>query len=177
MGLNTSIPVGFVPRTLVVAMATVGVAHAGDSIKVLGKTWEVGSSQRDEQQHLVEYVLPGEKVEKWTALVTRQFIYDPDSKINIKRLMKLMQAGFPPDCINFTWTVIRQTKTEVVYTWQHDSCDQSQAEAERAIFKRVPGGLCRWSYATRVDPLNTQNLEQLDADLASQDCEPPGEAT
>ena len=154
-------------------LAVCGVAHADDGVKVLGKTWQVGYTAHDEKQHLTEFVLPGETVEKWSALVTRQFVHDPDSQINLKRLLKLMRDGFPPDCINFTWTVVKQSKTEVVYTWQHDSCDQAPAEGERAIFKRVPGGLCRWSYSTRVDPLNTRNLEELDADLASQSCELP----
>jgi len=145
----------------------------GDGVKVLGQTWQVGHTANDEQQYLTEYVLPGEKVEQWSALVTRLFIKDPDEQFNIKRLMKLQRALFPPDCINLAWTVVRQSKTEVLYTWQHDSCDQAPAEAERALLKRVPGGLCRWSYATRVDPLNTKNLDELDADLAMQACEQP----
>ena len=150
-----------------------GSLHAADTVSVLGKTWKVGYTAQDGQQQLTEYVLPGETVENWSALVTRQFIIDPDSRFQLKRLLKLMRSQFPPDCINLTWTIAKETKTEVVYTWQHDSCDNARAEGERALFKRVPGGLCRWSYSTRVDPLNTKNLEQLDADLASQSCEQP----
>jgi len=146
---------------------------AAEQITVLGKSWQAGYTTKNEQQHLTEYVLPGEVVEKWSALVSRLFIHDPDGRFNIKKLVNTQRALFPPDCINFTWTIIRQTKTEVLYTWQHDSCDQSPAEAERTFMRRVPGGLCRWSYATRVDPLNTKNLDELDADLAQQNCDPP----
>ena len=155
------------------AQATQVSAEPEAGIKLLGKSWQIGSTSRNEQQQLTEYVLPGEVVEKWSALVSRVFIHDPDARYNIKKLLNLQRSLFPPDCINFTWTVIRQTKTEVLYTWQHDSCEQSPAEAERVLMRRVPGGLCRWSYATRVDPLNTKNLDELDADLAQQNCDPP----
>ena len=154
-------------------LAGSAVIHAEDSVTVLGKIWKVGYTAQDGQQQLTEYVLPGETVENWSALVTRQFIIDPNGEFQLKRLLKLMRSQFPPDCINFTWSNVKESKTEVLYTWSHDSCDNARAEAERALFKRVPGGLCRWSYSTRVDPLNTKNLEQLDADLAKQSCEQP----
>ena len=152
-------------------LAACGVLHAADSVTVLAKTWQVGYQAQDEQQQLTEYVLPGDTVENWSALVSRQVIFDPESKFQIKRLLKLMRAGFGPDCINFTWTIVSQSKTQVVYTWTHDGCANARAESERAMMKRVPKGLCRWSYSTRVDPLNTKNLVELDADLAKQSCD------
>jgi len=157
--------------TALLLLTMAGCLEAAESVSVLGKTWQVGYQAQDEQQQLIEYVLPGETVEKWSALVSRQFLFDPDSKIQIKRLLKLMRAGFPEDCINFKWTIIKQSKTEVVYTWTHDGCDNARAESERAVMKRVPAGLCRWSYATRVDPLDTKDLTALDADLANQSCD------
>jgi hypothetical protein len=147
-----------------------GVLHAGDSVTVLAKTWQVGYSVQDDQQQLNEYVLPGETVENWSALVSRQFVFDPESKFQIKRLLWLIRSGFGTDCINFTWTIVKQSKTDALYTWSHDGCENSRAEAERALMRRVPGGLCRWSYATRVDPLHTKNLSELDSDLARQSC-------
>jgi len=168
--VTSSLAIGDTP---VAAQPGAEQTGAKDSITVLGKTWQFGYTAKDEQQQIMEYVLPGEVVEKWSALVSRVFIHDPEARYNIKKVLNIQRSLFPPDCINFTWTVIRQTKTEVLYTWQHDSCDQSPAEAERAFMRRVPGGLCRWSYATRVDPLNTKNLEQLDADLANLPCDQP----
>src|SRR5262245_36467847 len=96
---------------VLVLLATSGILHAADSVTVLDLNWQVGHTAQDEQQQLTEYVLPGETVEKWSALVTRHFIFDPQSKFQIKRLLKLMRSGFGPDCINFTWTVVRQTKS------------------------------------------------------------------
>lgn len=156
---------GFVLSTLC------ATAAAEDSISVLGRSWQVGNSAQDESQQLTEYVLPGEAVENWSALVSHQYIHDPDAKLDLGRLLKLIRGGFPAECINFDWSVVRKNRTEALYTWKHDGCANARAEAERSLLKRVRGGLCRWSYATRVDPLDTLNIAQLDADLARLPCE------
>jgi len=151
---------------IIVALMTAGHALAAEPVSVLSKTWQVGYTAQDDQQQLTEYVQPGETVENWTQLVSRQVVFDPEAKFEIKRLLKLMRAGFGGDCINFEWQVIEQTKTRAVYTWTHDGCANARAEAERAVMIRTPRGLCRWGYSTRHVPMHVPSLAELDAELA-----------
>jgi hypothetical protein len=148
-----------------------GQALAAEPVTLLSKSWQVGYAAQDDQQQVTEYVQAGETVENWTQLVTHQVIIDPDGKFELKKLLKLMRAGFGPDCINFEWKVVEQSKTHAVYTWTHDGCANARAEAERAVMIRTPKGLCRWSYSTRHVPMHVPSLADLDAELAKLPCE------
>jgi hypothetical protein len=159
---------------LLALLASSATVTAGDSVSVLGKTWQVAHSNQDGVQHLTEYLLPGDTIDKWRALVTRHHIRDPDSKFQVTHLLTMIRDGFPADCSNFDWSIVRQNDHEALYTWSHDGCGTTDpAEAERALIKTIPGGLCRWSYAMRGAKLDTLNLAQLDGELTNLPCDVP----
>lgn len=152
--------------------AIAGVSSAADSISVLGRRWEVGYTAQNAQQQLTEYVLPGEKVEAWSALVTRQILLDPEGRIELKRLVGLIHDAIDPGgCKNFQWKVVKESKSKTIYTWSHEGCPNNGPEAERTVIVRASRGWCRWAYATRSGPVDPRAAKTLDADFAKLSCD------
>jgi hypothetical protein len=156
---------------LLVFNAAAGVASAADAITVLDKSWEVGYSAQNEQQQLTEYVLPGEKVEAWSALVSRQVLFDPDAGIELGRLVGLIRDAFDPGCKKLRWKVVEQSRTKAIYTWSHEGCAGSGREAERTVIVRASRGWCRWAYATKSGTIDARAARALDTDFARLSCD------
>jgi hypothetical protein len=143
---------------------------AQDAVTLLSRDWKVGHRAGNEQQQVVEYVLPGDSVRSWQELLTRQSVTDPESRISIGRLLDAMRRGFTSDCKDFSWTVVSQTDARATVAWSHTGCDRYPAQAERFVISRVSSGLCKWAYATKSPPLKAAIEAQLDDELAKLPC-------
>lgn len=152
-------------------IGVVGELHAEEEITILDKSWHVGFSDVRANQQVTEYVLAGETVENWRELVTRQMVADPNGTIPLDRLAAIIRNGFGPDCKGFSWSVVKSTKTKLVYAWSHKGCANFPAQEERTLLLRIPAGICRWAYATKKPPLDDATVSKLDADLATQSCQ------
>lgn len=150
-----------------------GLVQAEDRLSLLEKNWQLGYAAGNAQQKLKEYVLPGQTVQDWEELATRQIFFDPGARISLDRLVKAIRSGFATDCKNLKWSVLRQTDTAVLYSWSHEGCQRYPAQEERALITRTAAGLCRWAYATKKPPLTDAARAQLDASLPGLSCELP----
>jgi hypothetical protein len=117
-----------------------------------GRTWKVGYEASDAQQSITEYVLPSEKVEAWTELVTRQVVFDREHRIPTLKLLELIKNGFGSDCKNFKWTIVQQQPNNIVYEWSHSGCQGYPAQYEVSRLATCREGLCRWAYTTKRVP-------------------------
>ena len=124
---------------IVVLMAACAPMQHGRSYQesVVGgfdlKEWTVGRQRSDQNQRIVEFVRPGEKIDSWTELFTSQVLRKPTNPGPIDALVARVHADDAKLCPNgFVQNVIAQgfrTETEeasILYESKFTNCPRMQ---------------------------------------------------
>src|SRR4029453_261972 len=67
-----------------------------------GRGWVVGHQQRNANESLTEYVLPGQTVDNWRQLVTSTVFFQP---VPVERLSDQIHTLMSKDCPSLVWNV------------------------------------------------------------------------
>src|SRR2546427_1096521 len=139
---------------IVVLMAACAPMQRGRSYQesVVGgfelKEWTVGRQRSDQNQRIVEFVRPGEKIDSWTELFTSQVLRKPTNLGAIDALVARVHADDAKLCPNgFVQNVIAQgsrTETEeasILYESKFTNCSPhaDQHEVARVFFQAEDG--------------------------------------
>jgi hypothetical protein len=112
-----------------------------------GRGWTIGHQQRNSNESLTEYVLPGQTVENWRELVTSTVFFQP---VPIARLVDEIHRLMSKDCPSLVWNMIRQDEKTAVFEWRDAGCggDEPQTEIDRLTIEA--DGLFRLAYAVKT---------------------------
>ncbi len=72
------------------------------------KEWKVAHEANDQNQIIVEFVRPEEKIDSWTELLTMQVLRKPRSPEAIDALVPKMHQEISKRCPTMTWNVINR---------------------------------------------------------------------
>lgn len=139
--------------------------------RIDSRSWKVGYEASNSTQQLTEFVLPGQTVESWQELFTRQLFADPERKISIDKLIARIREGFTADCRNLQWSVVRQEASEIIYQWSHDGCNAHQPQFEVARLARTSRGICRWAYASKQVPVAAETQKEFRSIVEKLECD------
>ena len=125
-----------------------------------GRFWTIANDASNEKRHLTEYVVPPEKIESWSELMTHT-VHIRSDRVSLKAFVDIVRQGLAAECKDLRWTLLEQSVSEVLYEWSHGECPGSSELASFAQYEmsRVTlcrAGLCSWAYATRHVPVNTK---------------------
>ena len=123
-----------------------------------GRGWVVGHQQRNANESLTEYVLPGQNVDNWRELVTSTVFFTP---VPVDRLVEQIHTLMSKDCPSLVWNVIRHDEKSVVFEWRDSGCGgfESQTELDRITLEK--DGLYRLAYAVKTTtPLPSDRRKQ-----------------
>jgi hypothetical protein len=121
--------------------------------------WQVGYDATSEKQRITEFVIPPERVESWTELVTHQIFFDRASPRSLADYVDAVRRQFSQDCKDVTWSVLSSTDSEVTYEWS-GPCGKSPSQYEVSHIVRCPRGLSRWSYTTTRVPIEKKRAAE-----------------
>jgi hypothetical protein len=124
-----------------------------------GRRWRVGYDEANDQQHIIEYVLPGESVKEWSELVTHQIFTMENDAATLKRMAGFIEEGLKRDCPGAKWKTVKQSKSEILYEWTAEDCGGVAYDHEFARLAKCSKGVCRWGW----EPHKEQSSEQLKA--------------
>src|SRR2546422_4414338 len=133
------------------------------------KEWTVGRQRSDQNQRIVEFVRPGEKIDSWTELFTSQVLRKPTNPGPIDALVARVHADDAKLCPNgFVQNVIAQgfrTETEeasILYESKFTNCPPhaDQHEVARVIYGK--SNIFRLAYVAK-----TQRSEEHTSELQS----------
>lgn len=124
-----------------------------------GREWWVGYKADDGAQRILEFVLPGERVENWRELVTFQFFGDP-SFPSPKAAMDGLRNQMKQRCQNTVWNVLRQDERSVLYEWRTWNCPGQPDQHEIARFLRLKEGTYRIAYAGKTKEISPSRRDQ-----------------
>lgn len=112
-----------------------------------GRGWVVGHQQRNANESLTEYVLPGQTVDNWRELVTSTVHFQP---VPVERLVDEIHTLMSKDCPSLVWNVVRQDQRTIIFEWRDSGCggDEPQAELDRITIEK--DGLYRLAYAVKM---------------------------
>jgi hypothetical protein len=121
--------------------------------------WQIGYEAANEKQRITEFVIPPERVESWTELVTHQIVFDTSSTLSLSNYVDAVHRQFSQDCKDVTWSVLSSTDSEVTYEWS-GPCAKSPPQYEMSRIVRCRRGLCRWAYATTRVPIEQKRAAE-----------------
>jgi hypothetical protein len=136
------------------------------------KEWTVGYQGSDQNQRIVEFVRPGEKIDSWTELFTLQTLRKPANQERIDAMVARVHAGTAKLCPNsFVQNVIAQgfpTETEeasIIYEWQITKChpNADQHEVAKIIYGKF--NIFRLAYVAKTEKLAPEKREKWIKDL------------
>src|SRR4029453_19614506 len=112
-----------------------------------GRGWVVGHQQRNANESLTEYVLPGQTVDNWRELVTSTVFFQP---VPVERLVDRIHTMMSKDCPSLVWNVIRRDEKTILFEWRDSGCggDEPQTELDRVTIEK--DGLYRLAYAAKM---------------------------
>jgi len=123
-----------------------------------GRGWVVGHQQRNANESLTEYVLPGQTVDNWRELVTSTVFFQP---VPVEKLVDQIHTLMSKDCPSLVWNVIRRDAKTIVFEWRDSGCggDEPQTELDRVTIEK--DGLYRLAYAVKTKaPLSPDRRKQ-----------------
>ncbi len=112
-----------------------------------GRGWTVGNQQKNANESLTEYVLPGQTVEDWKELVTSTVFYQP---VPLDKLVEKLRSSLASGCPSFVWNVIRQDERTAVYEFHDAGCGGFEATSELDRVTIEKDGMYRLAYAAKV---------------------------
>jgi hypothetical protein len=100
----------------------------------------------------MEFVRTGERIEKWSELVTVVNLARPSDISSVEEFLEQLKAIRERDCPEATeWKVIDRREGTILYEeWTVSKCRDQPAQYELAKLLEGDGRLFRVSYATRV---------------------------
>jgi hypothetical protein len=103
------------------------------------KEWTVGNQGSDQNQRLVEFVRPGEKIDSWTELFSIQVLKKPDKPDPIDAFVARAHAGTAKVCPSFVQNVIETQEASIIYEWKIKKCPPhaDQHEVRKIIYGRI----------------------------------------
>ncbi len=123
------------------------------------RPWFAAWGQHTPAIDTVEYVPAGDNINKWTELVTSQFMPDPENKYTPKQfvdlfMQSLKETGLSPE-IHY-W---KETPNQILFEFQiHSPANQAQDELQ--IVTRGPKGLYILHYAVKKADMGKANRDK-----------------
>ena len=119
------------------------------------RDWELGNRSVHGEQAVLEYILSGETVEKWSELITVQSFTGTQGTTMPEDAMRGLKEGVLNDCPDAMWNLIRESEMEVLFEWRTEGCQgpvdsDDQYEIDRII--KGSSGLHRVAYTTKRQP-------------------------
>ena len=135
------------------------------------KEWAVGHQASDQNQRIVEFVRPGEKIDSWSELFTMQTLRKPANPDQIDVMVARAHADTSKACPSFVQNVIAQgfpTETEeasIIYEWQVTKCPPhaDQHEVAKVIYGKF--NIFRLAYVAKTEKLAPEKREKWIKDL------------
>ena len=123
------------------------------------RPWFAAWGQHTAAIDTVEYIPAGDHIEKWTELVTSQFVPDPENKISPKQfadtiIQGIKEAGFSP--IIHT---IQDTPDQFIFEFRLES-PPNQAQDELQKITRGHNGLYILHYTIKKADMGQKNREK-----------------
>jgi hypothetical protein len=131
---------------LLTFLATPASAQA-QTPKFDGRGWKVGNQQRNTQQVLTEYVLPGQTVDNWKELVTSTVFLQA---VPMARLVDRIHASMAQGGPSLVWNMISQDDKTAVYEFWDQGCGGFEATHELDRVRIEPSGMYRLAYAVKT---------------------------
>lgn len=136
------------------------------------KEWNVGHQARNQNQIVIEFVRPGEKIDSWTELLTAQILRKPRAPETIDVLVPKMHQEISKRCPAMTWNVINRqfaSDTEeagMLYEWTIKGCppDADQHEIARVVYGKF--NIFRLAYTAKTPALAPEKREKWIKDLS-----------
>lgn len=155
------------------AKTNTGATPAGQKAErqIDSRLWQVGYQAGNATQQVTEFVLPGQTVQTWQELFTRQLFVDPQHRLTADRVANEIRKRLAPDCKNFQWNFLKQDAAETIYQWSHDGCNTFPPQFEVARLTQTTRGVCRWAYASKRVPVSDKAQQELRAVVSKLDCE------
>jgi len=160
---------GFALFSLLLWSIAIGHASAQREFLMGGfdpKEWKVGHQAEGRNQIVVEFVLPNEKIDNWTELLTMQVFRKPRTVEAIEDLVVKMHQDISKRCPGMVWNVINRqfaSETEeagIVYEWATKDCppDADQHEIARVVYGRF--NIFRLAYVAKTSALAPEKRER-----------------
>ena len=136
------------------------------------KEWTVGRQSSDQNQRIVEFVRPGEKIDNWTELLTMHVRRKPTNPVPIDALVARVNADLAKACPNgLVQNVIAQgspTETEeasILYEWRFKNCPSraDQHEVLRVIYGKF--NIFRLAYLVKTQALAPEKRDKVIREL------------
>ena len=137
------------------------------------KEWKVGHQEKGQNQILVEFVRPGEKIESWTELLTLHVLRKPNPPEAIDVLVLRVHQETRKRCPGMTWNVINRLfagDTEeggMLYEWAIKGCppDADQHEIARVVYGKF--NIFRLAYTAKTQAIAPAVREKWIKDFSS----------
>jgi len=134
--------------------------------------WKVGHQAENQNQVVVEFVLPNEKIDSWTELLTMQVLRKPRSPEPIDDLVPKMHQDMSRRCPGMVWNVINRqfaNDTEeagMLYEWSIKDCppDADQHEIARVVYGKF--SIFRLAYVAKTSALPPEKREKWISELS-----------
>lgn len=94
--------------------------------------WEVGNSGSGQSHMIIEWVLPGETVNKWSELITLQTFLGVQTRMEPEKIMLDAKESTLKKCPNAKWQVITKKSDEILYEWRTTNCTNFDNQHEIA---------------------------------------------
>ena len=124
-----------------------------------GRDWWLGYKADDGALRIMEFVLPGERVESWRELVRFQFFGDPTFP-SPQAAMDELRTQMKQRCRNTVWNVLRQDEESVLYEWRIWDCPGQPDQHEIARLLRVKEGTHRIAYVAMAKEILPSRRDQ-----------------
>jgi hypothetical protein len=130
------------------------------------KEWTVGHQASDQNQRIVEFVRPGEKIDSWTELFTMQTLKKPANPERIDVMVAGAHAETSKACPSFVQNVIAQgfpTETEeasIIYEWKFTKCPPHADQHEVVKIMYGKFNIFRLAYVAKTEKLAPEKREK-----------------
>jgi hypothetical protein len=130
------------------------------------KEWTVGNQASNQNQRIVEFVRPGEKIDSWTELFTMQTFRKPVKPEQIDAFVARVHADTAKLCPSFVQNVIAlggPSETEeatIIYEWKIKKCPPhaAQHEVRRIIYGKF--NIFSLAYVEKSEELAPEKREK-----------------
>ena len=122
-----------------------------------GRDWKLGYAQADGAHTIREYVLPGERVEHWTELVSSMSFEDP---VTPRSLYAASRTQLMRDCSFLEMSVLDENADSLVYEFRHKGCVGNPAQNELRRITNAPGGTYSLAYVEKTAQIAPERREQ-----------------
>lgn len=137
------------------AAAPIHFEFQGEHIEIPtdGRTWSEGFRNDTGSKGIIEYVLPGEKVDNWSELVTINYFQGLEQNGIIERFLGFTKDGLHKQCADVKWEDLGKKDDGAIYAWTAKNCKGWSDQSEIARVINGTKGLYVVHYATKKVPV------------------------